>query len=214
MMRNLHRRLLLAAALLPAIAAGGCVPSPNRGVESVHQPVVSRADYALDLAKNGDALAPGEASRLSGWLDGLRLGYGDRVAVDDPTGAARAQAGVAQVVAERGLLLADTAPVTPGVLTPGTLRVVVSRMTASVPGCPDWSRMAGSYFDGGTGSNYGCASNTNLAAMVASPTDLVQGANSARGDVATSYKAIDAYRKAPPTGGGGTTVKSESTGSK
>ncbi len=212
MTRITRRPLLLIAALAPAIAAGGCVPGVNRGVESVHQPVVARSDYAIDLAMRGGDLAPGEAARLSGWLDGLRLGYGDRVSLDDPAHALLAADRVARVVGDRGLLLAEAAPMTPYPVAPGTLRVVVSRMSASVPGCSDWSRMAGSYVDGGAGSNYGCAANTNLAAMVANPGDLVQGARPAGNDPATAYKAIDLYRKAAPTGGGGTAVKAESTG--
>jgi len=214
MTRITRRPLLLIAALAPAIAVGGCVPGANRGVESVHQPVVSRSDYAIDLAMRGGDLAPGETSRLSGWLDGLRLAYGDRVSIDDPAHALLAENRVAGVVGDRGLLLTEDAPITPHPVVPGTLRVVVSRMSASVPGCADWSRMAGSYVDGGTGSNYGCAANTNLAAMVASPGDLIQGTGPAGNDPATAYKAIDLYRKAAPTGGGGTTVRGQSTGGK
>jgi pilus assembly protein CpaD len=68
-------------------------------------------------------------------------------------------------------------------------------------------------FEGHTGSNHGCAVNSNLAAMVANPTDLVRG-ETTRGlsDPAVATKAIDRFRKAEPTGGGGTAVRSESTG--
>ena len=53
--------------------------------------------------------------------------------------------------------------------------------------------------------------NSILAAMVANPTDLVRGAPGADTlDPALSSKAIDAYRKAAPTGAGG--LKSEGVG--
>ena len=55
---------LLLATLGSALLLGGCMGTQNRGLESVHQPVVSRADYALDLGTAGDGLAPGEARRL------------------------------------------------------------------------------------------------------------------------------------------------------
>ncbi len=205
------RSLLLCA--LPALALAGCAGTVNRSLDSVHQPVVSRADYSFDVGTGGAGLAPGEAARLAGWMTSLRLGYGDRVSVDDPAGDPRAREAVAVEVARYGLLLADTAPITGAPVAAGTVRVVVSRATAHVPHCPDYTRMGGSDFTSNTSSNFGCASNANLAAMVADPTDLVRGeASSGTTDPATSYRAIDAYRKAAPTGGGGTTMKTESTG--
>jgi pilus assembly protein CpaD len=66
-------------------------------------------------------------------------------------------------------------------------------------------------FNSNTSSNYGCAVNSNLAAMVANPADLVLGRPGAETiDPATSAKAIDSYRKTPPTGASG--LKAESTG--
>lgn len=212
-------RPLLLVALLPALAAGGCAGTTNGtvnyGLESVHQPVVTRADYLLDLQVAGGSLAAGERQRLAGWLTGLRVGYGDRVAVDDPGyGGGRIRDAVAGVIADYGLLLTDQAPVSPAPVAPGTVRIVVSRMAASVPGCPDHSRDSSIDYTQNTSSNFGCATNTNLAAMVASPQDLVRGANSTGTDTAASFKAIDLYRKAAPTGAGGTAVKSETAGGK
>ena len=46
---------------------------------------------------------------------------------------------VAQVAGEYGMLVQPGAPVTAGAVQPGTVRVVVSRRRAEVPGCPNWS---------------------------------------------------------------------------
>ncbi|SFO09804.1 CpaD family pilus assembly protein [Sphingomonas sp. OK281] len=195
----------ILASLLPALLLGGCMGTENRGVESVHQPVVTRSDYALDLGVAGGALAPGEQQRLAGWMSTMRLGYGDRVAIDDPAAEGyRARADIAAVVSQFGLLLSSDAPVTPAPLTPGAIRVVVSRMRADVPHCPDWSRDSSHDFSENTSSDYGCAINRNLAAMVANPADLVRGAPGIETtDAALSYKAIEAYRKKAPTGAAG-----------
>ena len=209
------KRLFLLTALAPALLVGGCMGTQNRGLESVHQPVVSRTDYILDVAAAPDGLSPGETQRLGGWMQSMRLGYGDRVAIDDPAGYPRARAGIAALVARHGLLLNGDVPVTGAPVAPGTMRVVVSRMHARVPGCPDWSRDESSEFNGNTSSNQGCATNSNLAAMVASPADLVRGqTGSGTNDPASNYRAIDAYRKATPTGSGGTAVKAEAVGGK
>ena len=84
--------------------------------------------------------------------------------------------------------------------------MVVSRSTASVPDCPNWSPTGAS----ATASNYGCAVNSNLAAMVADPSDLVLGQNGhGTGDATATSKAIKVYRDKAPTGAG--TLKNESS---
>lgn len=208
----LKRTLLLGIG--PAVLLAGCGGTPNRGLESVHQPVVSRADYAFDVGSGPNGLAPGEAQRLAAWMSSLKVGYGDRIAVDDPSRDPATRADVAAAAARFGLLVSDEAPVTPAPIAPGTARIVVSRAHASVPGCPDHSRMYEPNFDAHTSSNHGCAVNSNLAAMVASPTDLVRGESAVSlYDPAVATKAIDRFRKAEPTGSGGTAVRAEATGS-
>jgi pilus assembly protein CpaD len=146
----------------------------------------------------------------------MRLAYGDHVSIDDANTDARgAREDIGRIVARSGLLLSGDAPVTGAPVSPGTVRVVLSRSSASVPGCPDFSRDSANEFDSNTSSNHGCAINSNLAAMVASPADLVRGQDGATStDPRMSYRAIDAYRKATPTGGGGGPVQSAGVGGK
>lgn len=195
----MNTRTLLLASLAPAFLLAGCMGTQNRGLESVHQPVVSRSDYAIDLATAGGALAAGERERLAGWMEAMRLGFGDQVSIDDPSGAKSvAAAQVAGVTASFGLLLGEPAAISSAPVAPGTIRVLVSRERASVPGCPDYSRDSSHEFDSNTSSNYGCATNRNLAAMVARPTDLVAG-RASDGVLAPvrASKSVEAYRKAP-----------------
>ena len=200
---------------IPALLLSAC-GTYNGGVESAYQPVVQRQDYVFDVQTAGYGLAQGEPQRLEGWLASMGLRYGDRVALDDGgSGAAAPVRGEVAAQANRyGLTLSETAPVTLGRIAPGTVRVIVTRMTASVPGCPDFSRQYQPDFSQSTTSNYGCATNSNLAAMVADPSDLVRGVpGSTLVDPNTGARAVNALRGAKPTGGGGTVVRSESTGS-
>ncbi|WP_375428494.1 CpaD family pilus assembly protein [uncultured Sphingomonas sp.] len=204
-------RPLLMATVVAALTLGACRGTENRGLESVHQPVVDRADYTLDLRTTGDMLAGGEAARLAGWFDAMRLSYGDQVSVDDDGAGPGASAEVGGIVAGYGLLVAGAAAVTAAPIAPGTLRVIVSRRRAFVPGCPDWSRDASLEIGSNTSSNHGCAVNANLAAMIANPADLVRGRTGPGAtDPLLSTKAIDTYRKAPATGAAG--LKAESAG--
>lgn len=191
--------LTVAGALLlaPAAEARRERHGPERGVDSLNQPVVERTEYVLDLpAPSG--LSAVEKGRLRGWFEGLGVGYGDHVFVEDGYGPGPATADVATVAAEFGLLLSGGAPVTAGPVQPGTVRVVVSRSTAFVPNCPSGANKNG---PGATSSNYGCSVNSNWAAMVANPSDLVLGqAGTVGASRDAGTKAIKVYREAAPSG--------------
>lgn len=197
-------RTRIAILVLASAAVAGCGYTPHdladRGVESVNQPVVTGADYVFDASAPGGALAPGEAERLDGWFRTLDLGYGDSVYVDgSDDDVAREQ--VSAVAGTYGMMVQSGAPVTAGVVRPGSVRVVVARRRAFVPNCPDWSRPSEPDYNNRSMSNFGCGVNSDLAAMVANPEDLIhgQGGNGV-GDTATGAKAVDFYRSTPPTG--------------
>ena len=205
------RTLTTTALVALCLALGGCGGTLNQGLETVHQPVVRRTDYVIDVNAGGNGLASGERERLAGWLASMNVGYGDKISIDDrdPYANAGAREAVAALAAHYGLLMSDSAPVTAGEVAPGTVRVVVSRTNASVPECPDWSR-GSTDFSSGQMSNYGCATSVNLAAMVANPEDLIKGQDPIGGtDARTANKAIKLYRDRDLTGANG--LKQETT---
>ncbi len=176
---------------------------PAKGLSSVNVPVVTRADYALDLNAPDGTLSSPEAARLDGWFRSMELGYGDMIYVDGPIGYS-ARDDVARVAGQYGMLVSLGAPMTAGPVPQGMVRVVVARTSASVPGCPNWSRPSTPNFDNASMSNFGCGVNSNLAAMVANPQDLIYGREgSGVGDSFISNRAVDQYRKATPTGAQG-----------
>lgn len=194
--------LAFLASATGACSYHGAADQPARGVAAVNVPVVARTDYSFDAAAPGGMLAPGEADRLDAWFRGLQLGYGDNIYVDGPY-AENVRGEVAQVAGRYGMLVSPGAPVTVGRLPDGGVRVVVSRTRASVPGCPNWSEAASPNYQNRMLSNFGCSVNSNLAAMVANPTDLIQGQDSTGVvDPVTSAKAIDVYRTKPASGSG------------
>jgi len=173
---------------------------PSRGVSAVNVPVLTRSEYIFDAAAPDGSLSPGEAARLDGWFRSLNLGYGDSIYVDGPYADA-ARGDVAQAAGQYGLMLSDGAPVTAGAVQPGMVRVVVTRTRAEVPNCPNWSEPSQPNFANRSMSNTGCAVNSNLAAMVANPEDLIYGREgSSSVDAITSAKAVQSYRNAVPTG--------------
>lgn len=194
-----------ALALSLGLGLAGCGGMPgNRSLESIHQPVVQHTNYTLDLTTGPGGLSLPEQRRLSGWFEAMNLRYGDRIAIDDPLQSEATREAVERLTGRYGLLLSNDAPVTPGHVNAGTARVVVTRAKAHVPGCPDWSARSDVNINNATSSNHGCATNSNLAAMVANPDHLLKG-DAGKGEtvVMSSTKAIDAYRESKLTGEGG-----------
>ena len=199
MTKTLFRALAPALTLTLAVGLSGC--ATNRGLESLNQPVVSRTNYTLDVASYGGGVPLPEQRRLAGWFETLDLRYGDRISVDDPGADGAIREAIAAIAARYGLLVGEDAPVTTGQIAPGTVRVVVSRSSATVPNCPNWQSKSDTNLNNATYSNYGCAVNSNLASMVADPEHLLHGARgSGETVVMSSSKAIDSYREAKPTG--------------
>jgi pilus assembly protein CpaD len=199
------RKAFVLAILASAVGACGHTPAdqPQRGLEAVNVPVVVRNDYVLDVSAPDGMLSPSEAGRLDGWFRGLELGYGDVLYVDGLY-AEGIRADVARIAGQYGLLLSRAAPVTAGQVPEGVVRVVVSRNRAVVTGCPNWSEASQPNYQNRMLSNFGCGVNSNYAAMVANPTDLVHGQEAGGvGDNDTAAKAIDMYRTTPPTGKNG-----------
>lgn len=202
--------------LLALIAFGttltACGPV-NRGLESVNQPVVSRTDYVFDVAApEYGGLSDAEGARLDAWFRSMQLSYGDTIYVDDPQGAndPSRRGAIGAIAGRYGLLVSPGAPVTAGQIPSGAIRVVVSRTGAYVPDCPNWDRQSQPEFESSTTSNFGCALNSNLAAMIANPEDLLRGRAAGTTDAATAAKAVAGYRASTPTGAGGA-LKSESS---
>ncbi len=214
------RKIAILSATIAAVALSGCLggggsgPSRiNRSLESVHQPVVTQQNFTFDANAASGELSATELRRVSDWLGAMDVRYGDRISIDESAvyGARAARESVSELLRRDGLMLAENAPLTPGAIQPGHIRVVLTRADARVDGCPNWRTRSATDFHSTTTSNYGCATNANLATMVADPMDLVRGQNSRSNDPLTASRAIEGYRQRasqnggqlPGSGGGG-----------
>ena len=200
-----NSKLLGAAVLSLGLSLGACAGMPtNTSLYSTKQPVVERTNYSLDVDTNRSGLSITEQQRLNGWFETMDLRYGDRVTVEDPSSNPAVKEAVNDLAGRYGLIVDAVAPTTSGVLQPGQARVVITRSTASVPGCPDWDARSDSNYLNATSPGYGCAVNSNIAAMVANPEDLLEGqTGTGENVVATGTRAIQTYRDAEPSGAGG-----------
>lgn len=213
-----HKQAAAAAITLSlGLALGACqsggAAQANRSLYSVHQPVVDHRSFTLDVSAGSSGLAAPDKRRLEDWFTAMNLGYGDQVAIDGRNVSNATREDIAVLVGKHGLRLSDVAAASEGVPPIGSVRVVLSRAVASVPSCPNWENRSSNHLGNHTSPNFGCATNSNLAAMVANPEHLIEGARDT-GDttIMTSNKAIDAYRVRPPTGTQGVSATSTSQG--
>ncbi|OYX47503.1 MAG: pilus assembly protein CpaD [Sphingomonadales bacterium 32-64-22] len=215
MTNSRNRAATTVLALSLALGLGACAASgtsTNGTLYSVHEPVVERNNFTLDLATNAGGLPISEQQRLADWFEAMDIGYGDRIGLDAAIDNPAVREDVAAIASRHSLLLSDGAPVTEGFIDPGKVRVVVTRARAYVPGCPDWSDQEGTTFGNNTSPNFGCAVNSNLAAMIADPEHLLEGASgTGETTVMTSTRAIQSYREQAPTASEGVTANA-STG--
>lgn len=201
-MNHLAKISILAVAATLGACSG--TANSNRSLDSVHQPIVRNAIFNFDVAIANSELPPSEQGRLQGWFDAMGIRYGDRIAVEDPSlyGSGAAIATIRAMVERRGLLMSDAVPVTAGAIPAGSMRVTITRASAHVPGCPDWSSKSAINYGNATSANYGCATNSNLASMVADANDLIKGAEDRGNDPTSATKPIQTFREKKPTGAG------------
>jgi hypothetical protein len=113
----------LGALALLALPLAACKTSVNRGVESVHQPVVSHDAYTYDVQAGPDgSLSASEARRLDDWFASIGLGYGDQVAiVTDAYYSPTLRDGIADVVARHGMLVSEDSSAAAGAAPAGSV---------------------------------------------------------------------------------------------
>lgn len=201
------RALAILSTVAMGIAVSGCVgggSTMNRQLESIHQPVVTQHNFTIDVPVTNGEISPSVLNDVSGWMQAMNVRYGDRVSVDDSAsyGANAVRGAVDELLRREGMILSDNAPITPGAIPPGHVRIILSRATARVDGCPNWRTRSAIDYNTTTTSNYGCATNANMAAMIADPLDLVRGQSDRSNDPLTASNAVAGYRARASQSGG------------
>ena len=169
--------LIISLALL--LSAVGCYPLSAEYTES-EAPKTLRLDNATTqfnfrFAPGSTRLLGGDASRLRNLAATGTIGSRDRVLVFAGGGPGLAAARVEAVGEE----LLPYGIVVSGANAPNIPRdavlVEAQRYLVTLPPCPNWSKEPIDHFTNAQSSNFGCATVSNLARMVASPADLVSG---------------------------------------
>ena len=197
------RKVLASTGALLLFVA--CSPYPDS--HNMHwSDVEAKKEIQVDWVELTQPLAfkPGESTlsvaqkgQLVAFLQTSRFDYGDKLFVSAGRSSLEEQrrAAVAAYLRSAGYepqQMADNNDT-------GDVTVVIGRYVATPPACPDWRKPAVTDRANTTMSNFGCATASGLAVMVANPGDLVRGRNPGMADGEASALGIQRYRQGKVT---------------
>ena len=187
-MTLLARRLASAAALALAAAIAACAP-PTQHWHPAEAPKVNKVawvqfNHAVVFPAGATALPASEREMLDRFVMESGASYGDQVRIaasgaartpDQEAAAARREAAIIGYFRSRNMIASRGSRPRDGSPADATVTVAVGRYVVTPPKCPDWSKPSGFDPENTAGSNFGCATQTNLGLMVADPGDLLRG---------------------------------------
>ena len=217
--RRLHPLVSVLGAALLAATAAGCAPREPTytgsidvdGYRTRHPIVVEEGEETLDVpvALHSARLPVSLVAAVESFGAEARKNGASGIVMMVPNGstnevaahrvsreltAALGRAGIAAHAITRRTYEAmgpeDAAPI----------RLSYPRIVAHVPHqCGRWPRQATSDWDNADYWNFGCATQSNLAAMVANPTDLVAPSGLGQPDATRRSTVLQAYRSGKAT---------------
>jgi pilus assembly protein CpaD len=154
---------------------------------------------SLALPYNGQAaLDQNNGGQLSRFAEDYLVHGTGSIGVSGPTNAAANL--VVEELLEKGVARTQimVGPTTSGAAN-NDIRVTYIRYVAEVPPCGDWSTNLSVTSSNTRPPNFGCATQHNIAAMVADPRDLVAPDTSGQADSQRRLTVLEKYRAGEPT---------------
>lgn len=200
----LQSRLIIArlAAVAGVLVTAGCGINPELAapaplsVQPPPQQIDVRLvsfDHDLYFAPGAKSLTSAQAAGLNHFLKVSEIGEGDSVTVEGAGASALVAMRKAAVVRELKQLGIDAASGTDTGLVAGSVRIHADHAVATAPVCPNWSKAEADEPNNATSSNLGCATESNLAAMIVNPADLVKPKANATADGAALANGVELY---------------------
>jgi len=175
MKNSLHKILPLSIAL--TLGACGSLAASGGGVDTRTEVSMVRIAHAIVPEKDGDTgLSVQTIAKLTAFLDGNSVGYGDTLLVDQgPALSADRVDALVVFLKKRGHTIGETDGIFGGLPVDGGMTLYVERYVAELPQCPNWSQDSSYNPNNADMPNLGCATTSALDAAVANPRDLIDG---------------------------------------
>jgi pilus assembly protein CpaD len=216
MMRQISSAVLVASLTLLAGCGSrelttGSIPDDYR---TRHPITLSEAEHTLDIpVSSGDyRLSTGMKDTIRGFAQNFAASPAGIIQIQMPHGSHNAGAAshlggqIRKVLTETGIrpgqiVMGSYQAYPNGDAAPVRLAYVATKAMTSA--CGEWPEdLSDATFGNRNWYNFGCASQNNLAAQVANPTDLIAPRGMTPIDAAQRTAVIEAYRKAPSGDGG------------
>jgi pilus assembly protein CpaD len=197
MPQNLPISLLLLAGMLMSLGCGANAPAEAGWSDPVplkqNKVEFVTLDHGVQFAARSKTFKAGEAEGLSAFLKQNMVSEGDMVTVASAgtsTLAAQRQAAIVVDLKHRHI---RAVPATDVALAFDGVSVRVGRTVVTAPRCPDWSKPEADNSTNSPSSNFGCATESSLALMIADPADLVRGKPGGPADGAVLARGVEMY---------------------
>ncbi len=212
-------RMATFAAIAPIMLMAGCASHSDRhftvgsvpsSYKTRHPIVLQEQEKVLDIpvGTNSLGLTKPAASAVTGFAQRFKSSAGGAMTMMLPQGspnaaaARRVGAAITNVLRNKGLSSAQISTVTYHAAEHGStapIRLSYGAVSASVEKCGKWKADLTATTENRNYHNFGCASQANLAAIVANPADLLGPRGSTGIDAARRATVIDDYRSGNET---------------
>jgi len=209
MMRQLTQTLFRGFCLAAVLAAGSCTTTFHKDADNFDDPVanhpitVEPTYQSIKLSYSGGAIAPADAPKLEAFLANYRMHGNGKIAISVPAGVGMQQTVVALAnqINEMGISR-DRILVASRDAGTGGSQVELNYISyqARTSDCGDLSEDLAYTQENRTGANFGCATQHNMAMMVADPRDLVGPRPMDGTDAARRQAVIGNYEAGKVTG--------------
>ncbi len=211
-----NKTIALAFGLVALTALSGCanvskrhftVGSVPTDYRTKHPIVISEKEQTMDVpvASGSKGMPDPEISAVTGFASLYKKSASGSINILIPSGSANERA--AKRVAREiiGVLRSNGVSRSRIILAPyeasshgssAPVRLSYSAIQAGVDGCGQWPADLAADTENRNYHNFGCASQSNLAAQIANPSDLLGPRGSTSIDAERRLRVIDAYRNA------------------
>jgi pilus assembly protein CpaD len=208
MIRTLRNWLIAAAA---AAASGCAFNGPDQAMTIAEEHPITVDSQAvtltLDLAEGQNALSAQDKTRVRAFADSYLVAGHGPIALSGPSGSSRDGAGRSLIAAAQDYLVevgVDASMIAPAAYRAADDRgrqVVLSytRYVATPSACGNWAGLRSRDYRNLRSPNFGCATQNNIAAMVADPRDLTEPADAGSADAMARIRGLKAYREGEKT---------------
>ena len=196
--------LFAIATLLVMACSSSGTPPPTVEVVKVNTIGFVTMTHQVHFAPGSATFSIDESRALSDFIARVALDYGDQVTISarpangasalDTLSAQRA-ASVAIEMRRTHLVEIQVRPSNANVESlPDAVAISVGRYVVTGPKCSDRSKPDAADDADMPAGNYGCATATNLGAMVANPADLIRGTPAGAADADFVARGVQRYR--------------------